>query len=158
MRKNLALAMLERVAGTWTVTGSHPYLPGRSLEGLVTFEPIDDGAFIRMHSKMDDPEIPEGVAIFGTDDVAANTGTMLYFDMRGVARTYSVAFDTDGFSWSRDAPDFAQRFQVTIAKDGRTMEGEGTMRRNGQAWEPDLRLSYVRAGRMVSPPSTPTSA
>ena len=144
IKKNPALATLDRAVGTWIVTGSHPYLPGRTLHGRVTFDVVEDGAFIRMHSKMDDPEVPEGVAIFGTDD-ADNTGTMLYFDVRGVARTYSVAFDADGFSWSRDAPQFAQRFHVTIAKNARTMEGQGAMKRDGQTWEPDLRLSYVRA-------------
>lgn len=144
MRTNPALAALERAIGTWTVTGSHPYLAGRTLRGRVTFEGIEGGAFLRMHSKMDDPEIPEGVAIFGTDD-ADNACTMLYFDVRGVARMYDVAFYTDGFAWSRDASGFAQRFRVTIAKDGHTMEGEGTMRKEGATWEPDLRLSYVRA-------------
>ena len=144
MKRNPALATLDRVVGTWTVTGSHPYLPGRTLHGRVTFEPVEDGAFIRMHSKMDDPEIPEGVAIFGTDD-ADNTGTMLYFDARGVARKYSVAFDADSFSWSRNAPQFAQRYHVAIAKNARSMEGEGEMKKDGHAWEPDLRLSYVRA-------------
>ena len=117
MRTNPALMTLDRAVGTWTVTGSHPYLPGRTLCGRVTFERIEGGAFLRMHSKMDDPDIPEGVAIFGTDE-ADNACTMLYFDVRGVARMYNVAFDTDGFAWSRDAPAFAQRFRVTIAKDG----------------------------------------
>jgi hypothetical protein len=44
----------------------------------------------------------------------------------------------------RDAPQFAQTFRVRIAKDDRTMEGEGTMKKEGKDWEPDLRLSYVR--------------
>lgn len=146
MHTNPALATLDRAVGTWTVTGSHPYLTGRTLRGRVTFERIEGGAFLRMHSKIDDPEIPEGVAIFGTDD-DDNACTMLYFDVRGVARKYDVAFHADGFTWSRNSPQFAQRFRVTIAKDGRTMEGEGTMKKGGQAWEPDLRLSYVRAAK-----------
>ncbi len=144
MKTNPALATLDRAVGTWTVTGSHPYLPSRTLHGRVTFERIDGGAFFRMHSKMDDPEIPEGVAIFGTDD-SDNTCTMLYFDVRGVARRYEVAFHADGLTWSRDTPQFAQRFRVTIAEDRGTMEGEGTMRKDRPTWEPDLRLSYVRA-------------
>ena len=143
MKRNSALAPLDRAVGTWTVTGSHPYLKGRTLRGLVTFERIEDGAFLRMHTKMEDPEIPEGVAIFGTDD---DQCFMLYFDMRGVARKYDVVLDADGFSWSRDTPELAQRYRVTIAKDGGTMEGEGTMKKNGGAWEPDLGLSYVRRG------------
>lgn len=141
MKSNSALAPLDRAVGTWTVTGSHPYLEGRTLRGLVTFEHIEDGAFVRMHTRMEDPEIPEGVAIFGTD---GDQCFMLYCDTRGVARKYDVVFDADGFSWSRDTQEFAQRFRVKIAKDGRTMEGEGTMRKDGGAWEPDLGLSYVR--------------
>jgi hypothetical protein len=96
-----------------------------------------------MHSKMEDPEFPEGVAIFGTDD-DGQTCTMLYFDERGVSRRYDIAFHPNGFTWSRDSPKFAQRFRVTIANDGQTMESEGTMKRDGAAWEPDLCLSYAR--------------
>jgi hypothetical protein len=143
MKTNPALAPLDRVVGTWTVTGSHPYLPGRTLRGRVTFERIEGGAFLRMHAKMDDPEIPEGVSIFGTDGDATHA-TMLYFDERSVARRYDVVLDADGFTWSREAPKLAQRFRVTVAKDGATMEGEGMMRKDGTTWEPDLRLSYVR--------------
>jgi hypothetical protein len=71
------------------VTGSHPDLPGRTLRGSVTFERIEGGAFLRMHSKMDDPEIPEGVAIFGTDDGDnADEGvSRRYGARRGRART-----------------------------------------------------------------------
>jgi hypothetical protein len=143
MKANPALALLTRTVGTWAVTGSHPYLPGRTLRGKVTFEPIEGGAFLRMHSKMEDPELPEGVAIFGTDG-EDETCTMLYFDERGVARKYDVTFQADGYTWSRDSPKFAQRFRVTIAVDGRKMESEGSMKKDGGSWEPDLRLSYVR--------------
>lgn len=143
MKANPALATLAHIVGSWSVKGTHPYLPGRDLTGRVTFESIEDGAFVRMHSKMQDSEIPEGVAIFGTDG-DDSTCTMLYFDVRGVARTYRVEFHSKGFTWSRDAQKFGQRFRVTIAEDGKTMEGEGSMRKEGKDWEPDLRLSYVR--------------
>jgi hypothetical protein len=145
MKPNLALAPLDRVVGTWTVTGSHPYFPGRTLGGNVTFERIEGGAFLRMHSKMVDPEFPEGVAIFGTDG-DDGTCTMLYFDTRGVARKYDVEVRADGFTWSRNSPQFSQRFRVTFADDGSRMESEGTMKKGDGAWEPDLRLSYVRVG------------
>lgn len=140
---NPGLSRLERAVGTWAVTGSHPYLPGRTLRGRVTFDRIEGGAFLRMHSKMEDPDIPEGVSIFGTDDTD-DACTMLYFDVRGVARRYEVEFHADGFTWSRLAPKFSQRFRITIADGGRTMEGEGLMRKDDQPWEPDLRLSYSR--------------
>jgi hypothetical protein len=69
---------------------------------------------------------------------------MLYFDERSVARHYAIEFHDDGFTWSRDTPQFAQRFRVTIAKDGQTMAGEGTMKKDGAEWEPDLALAYLR--------------
>jgi hypothetical protein len=144
MKANSALSPLQRALGTWIVTGSHPALPGRLLHGRVTFELIEGGAFVRMHSKMEDAEIPEGVALFGTDS-DDGTCTMLYFDERSVARRYDVTFGADGVTWSRDAPQFAQRFRVSIASDGRTMEGNGTMKKEASEWESDLQLSYVRA-------------
>jgi hypothetical protein len=144
MKPNPALAKLKRLVGTWRVTGSHPLLPGRVLHGTGTFTPIEGGAFIRVHTKMKDREIPEGVAILGTDD-GLGTCTMVYFDSRGVSRRYDVELHANGFSWSRNDPKFRQRFRVKIAKNGRTMEGEGSMKRPGKRWEPDLRLSYVRA-------------
>lgn len=91
---NAALAPLERAIGTWSVTGSHPQMPGRSLPGKVTFERIEGGAFLRMHSKMDDPEFPEGVAIFGTDGDEDDACTMLYFDEGKMKK--------DGGSWEPD--------------------------------------------------------
>jgi hypothetical protein len=141
---NAALAPLDRVLGSWTVTGSHPHLPDRTLPGKVTFERIEGGAFVRMHSTMDDAEMPDAVALFGTDG-DEDTCTMLYFDTRGVSRRYEVTLHADGFTWSRDARSFAQRFRLTIAPDGRTMAAEGTMKREGSDWEPDLHLSYARA-------------
>ena len=143
MPTNRALSPLDGTIGTWNLTGSHPYMPGRTLRGRVTFERIEGGAFIRMHSKMEEPEIPEGFALFGTDD-DHGTCTMLYFDVRGVSRLYDVTFHEDGFTWSRDSAKFAQRFRVTFGEDGRTMESVGTMKKEGGEWEPDLRLSYVR--------------
>jgi hypothetical protein len=144
MQANPALAVLDRLVGQWAVTGSHPLLTGRILRGRVTLERIDGGAFIRLHTRMDDVEIPEGVAIFGTDPAGA--GTMLYFDIRGVARVYTVELREGGFTWSRDghAPDFAQRFHVEVAPDGRSMRGTGSMKKPDADWEPDLSLDYRR--------------
>lgn len=70
---------------------------------------------------------------------------MLYFDDRGVARRYDITFHEDGFTWSRDSDKLAQRFRVTYAADGKTMDSKGTMRKDRGEWEPDLSLSYVRA-------------
>lgn len=47
-------------------------------------------------------------------------------------------------TWWRDSQKFSHRFRVTIASDANTIESEGTMKKEGGAWEPDLYLSYVR--------------
>jgi len=69
---------------------------------------------------------------------------MLYFDERGVSRKYDVEATPAGWLWSRNAPDFAQRFTLTLSPDGREIVGKGEMSRNGGPWEPDLELTYTR--------------
>jgi len=96
-----------------------------------------------MHSEIDEPEIPSGIAIFGTDD-ATGECFVLYFDERGVSRRYEVTFHDDGWQWSRTTPEFSQRMVGAIAADGRTMTSRGEMSRNGAPWEPDLELTYTR--------------
>jgi hypothetical protein len=141
VKPNPALGPLHRAIGAWRTTGHHPYLPGRTLHGRASFEWIEGGAFVAMRTRMDDPEIPAGVAIFGTDD-DAQRASMLYFDERGVARKYDVEIRDEGFTWSRDAPSLSQRFGVTFA-DG-AMRGRGEMSKDGVAWEKDLDLDYAR--------------
>jgi hypothetical protein len=42
-----------------------------------------------MHSEIDEPGIPSGIAVFGSDDSTEEL-FMLYFDERGVSRKYEV--------------------------------------------------------------------
>ena len=49
---------------------------------------------------MDEPEIPNGVAILGTDDAHSNAGAMLYFDDRGVSREYRWTISGSVWRWS----------------------------------------------------------
>jgi hypothetical protein len=97
-----------------------------------------------MHSEIDEPEIPTGIAIFGTDDTT-NECSMLYFDERGVSRRYEVSIKDNVWKWWRNAPGFSQRFVGTIAPDGRTIDGRGELSRDGTNWEGDLQLTYTRA-------------
>lgn len=141
--QNARLAEFAPLLGEWTTTGTHPYLTGRTLRGRVTFERIEDGAFVRMRSTSDEPEIPSGVAVFGTDD-AQGEGTMLYFDERGVSRLYAFKIGGGEFAWWRDDPAFRQRFTVSIHPDGCRLSGKGQMSRDGEPWEDDLGMEYVR--------------
>ena len=141
---NPRLQPLSVLVGTWTTVGTHPLVPGKTFHGRTSFDWMEGGAFLVMHSQIDEPEIPTAIAVFGTDDTA-DTCSMLYFDERGVSRRYEVSVRANEWRWWRDAPDFSQRFAGTIAPDGRTITGRGEYSRNGGPWEPDLALTYTRA-------------
>jgi hypothetical protein len=140
---NPALAPLERVVGAWTTTGTHPMVPDTVFHGRTTFEWLEGGAFLIIRSEIDEPQIPTGLAIIGSDDKLGTLG-MLYFDERGVSRRYEVAMHGDVLRWWRDAPGFSQRWVCTIAGDGRTMVGKGELSKDGSTWEGDLELTYTR--------------
>jgi hypothetical protein len=64
---NPALKPLSFLVGEWSTEGSHPMLPGKVLRGRTSFEWSEGGAFLVMRSEIDEPEIPSGIAILGTD-------------------------------------------------------------------------------------------
>ncbi len=138
------LRALAGLVGDWTLLGTHPLIPGKTFHGRATFSWIESGAFLQFRMHIDAPEIPDGVAIVGTDDATPDAGAMLYFDVRGVAREYRWTVAGRVWTWSRDEPGFAQRMVLTLAEDGQSGEAQGQMSRNEQAWEPDLQLSYRR--------------
>jgi uncharacterized protein DUF1579 len=140
---NPALTPFEVFIGEWKTTGSHPYLPDTVLHGRVSFEWLEGGAFLIMRSEIDEPRFPDGVAIFGSDDVEKKF-FMLYFDERGVSRKYTVSMEGNQLKWWRDDPSFSQRMSITIEDDGNKMSSKGEMSRDGGAWEDDLELTYTR--------------
>ncbi|MEP6574436.1 MAG: hypothetical protein ABJD11_17175 [Gemmatimonadota bacterium] len=144
MKQNPALESLSVLVGSWNTVGTHPMVPGKTFHGRTSFEWIEGGAFLIMRSQTDEPEIPSGIAIFGTDD-AKGECSMLYFDERGVSRRYQFSFEDNVWKWWRNAPDLSQRCTVKIAADGRTMVSEGELSRDGAKWEGDLDLRYTRA-------------
>src|SRR2546430_9053808 len=88
MQANPRLQALAVLIGEWTTVGAHPMLPGKTFHGRATFTWLESGAFLLFQSHIDEPEIPDGVAILGTDDAALDAGAMLYFDVRNVSREY----------------------------------------------------------------------
>ena len=143
-KPNPALHPLRALAGAWNTVGTHPLVPGTTFHGRTTFEWIEGGAFLLMRSRIDEPGIPSGIAIFGSDD-ATGACSMLYFDEREVSRRYKVSLRDGVLTWWRDDPEFSQRFTGTISADGRTIVGRGEMSRDGAPWEPDLQLTYTLA-------------
>jgi hypothetical protein len=142
-KPNPALASLSVLVGTWDTVGTHPLVPGKTFHGRTSFEWIEGGAFLIMRSQIDEPEIPSGIAVFGTDD-ASGECCMLYFDERGVSRRYEATFRDNEWRWWRNATGFSQRFVGSVAADGRTIVSHGELSRDGEHWEPDLALTYTR--------------
>jgi hypothetical protein len=60
---NPALGPLARLVGQWRTTGTHPLIPGTTFHGRTSFEWHEGGAFILMRSEIDEPEIPNAVAV-----------------------------------------------------------------------------------------------
>lgn len=143
-KPNPALAPLSALVGTWHTVGTHPLVPGKTFHGRTYFAWLEGGAFLVMRSQIDEPEIPSGIAILGSDD-ATGEWSMLYFDERGVSRRYATSFRDGEWRWWRDAPDISQRFVGSVSADRQSIVSHGELSRDGVHWEPDLALTYTRA-------------
>ena len=66
-----------------------------------------------MRSEIDEPGIPSGIAIIGSDD-STQEYFMLYFDERGVSRKYEVTLRDNVWKWWRNVPGFSQRYEGTL--------------------------------------------
>jgi hypothetical protein len=141
---NPALEHFGVLVGEWTTAGTHPMVPGTTFHGRTSFGWLEGGAFLVMHSEIQEPDIPTGVAVFGSDD-ALGECYMLYFDERGVSRKYQVTLRDKVWKWWRNAPGFSQRFSGTLSEDGLTIISKGELSRDGITWEGDLELTYTRA-------------
>jgi hypothetical protein len=142
-KKNPRLELLGAFVGTWRTVGTHPMVPGKTFNGRTTFDWIEGGAFFVMRSQIDEPEIPSGIGVFGTDDGTGGC-RMLYFDERDVSRHYEVTLQDGVLSWSRDDADLSQRVTMTLSPDRRTITGVGQMSQKGGPWKGDLSLTYTR--------------
>lgn len=140
---NPALKPFGVLVGKWKTVGSHPYFPDVVLHGRASFDWIEGGAFLILHSEIDHPEFPDGIEIFGSDD-AEKKFFMLHFDERGVSRKYDVTIDGNQITWFRNDPKFSQRMTLTIDEAGRKMTSKGKMLRDGGKWEGDLELAFTR--------------
>jgi len=139
---NPALKDLAPLIGEWQTTGHHALMPDTTFHGRVSWAWIEGGAFMMMRTEIDEPGIPSGISIFGSDD-ATGQFFMLYFDERGISRKYDVAISEKHITWWRDDPTFSQRATLTI-EDSNHIVSKGEMSRDGAEWESDLALTYSR--------------
>ena len=140
---NPALEPFRVFIGNWTTTGTHGLVPDTILHGHASFEWLENGAFLMMRSKVDDPRFPSTITIFGSDD-AENAYHMLTFDERGVSRKYDVTLRDNIWKWWRNAPGFFQRYEGTITNGGNTIITKGELSKDGVSWEKDLDLTFTR--------------
>jgi hypothetical protein len=97
-----------------------------------------------MHSEMDEPQIPSGLAIFGTDQDPDRI-IMLYFDERGVSRQFDVTVESGAIHWRRENAKFSQTMTLRVVGRGARIEQTGRMSKDGGPWEEDLSVIYERA-------------
>lgn len=140
---NPALEPLSMLIGEWKTEATHPYFANRTFHGHASFNWIEGGAFILMHSGFNEEGIPSGIAIYGSDD-ATGEYFMLYFDERKVSRKYEVSMHDNVLKWWRNAPGFSQRYSYTFVDNGDTIMGKGELSRNGTDWEKDLEIKFTR--------------
>lgn len=143
VKQNPALKPFEVLIGEWETTGSHPYFSDTFLHGRASFEWIEGGAFLLMRSEIDNPNFPDGLEIFASDDVAKKY-FMLHFDERGVSRKFDVAIDGNQIKWWRNEPSFSQRYTLSIEDNGNKLISKGEMSRDQGEWEKDLELTFIR--------------
>ncbi|HEY8317493.1 MAG TPA: hypothetical protein VIG76_01550 [Amnibacterium sp.] len=136
----------EPFIGEWDTTGVHGMIPDTVLHGQASIDRMQPGGFLRIRSSIrEDVGIPAGVAILGGDGDSGRY-VLLHHDDRGVTRIYDAAIEGRVLRWWRDAPDFAQRYRLTVAADGLSMAGKGELCQDGSTWHQDLDLTYTRVG------------
>ncbi len=139
---NPLLKPLSVLVGKWDMVGSHRLLPD-PLHGRAYFEWLEGGAFLKMYWQIEDPKIPDAIAIFGSDD-GGETYFMLYFDERGVSRKYEMTLDDNVWKYWRDISGFSQQFTGTLSDNGDTINGVWELSEDNSTWKRDLELTYTR--------------
>jgi hypothetical protein len=133
---------LEALVGEWTMEAGPPGGPPWPGDARVSFEWLDRTYLIERWT-VEMPEAPDGIAIIGPDQSGENL-VQHYFDSRGVARVYGMSLDGGVWKLWRDGEDFSQRFSGTFSEDGTRIEGRWEIAHDGETWETDFDLTYVR--------------
>jgi hypothetical protein len=140
-KKNPALIPLSGLIGSWNVTMNHVALP----EPVTWKASVEwfENAFIIMRWLVE-KDIPDTVMIMGRNENKPNDMySLLTYDSRGVSRTFDMGFSKGVWKFSREDPDFFQRFEGIVNKDSITGKGENSYD-SGKTWEHDFDMTYTR--------------
>ncbi len=143
---NPALKDLEFLIGKWEMELSNAaFLPDRSatVKGEVSFEWLEDGAFLimRMGGK---PSTSQGAIWLINRDESSSDYKVFYYDDRKVSRIYEMSFTDNLWKLRRRSPNFSQRFEGKISKDGNKILAKWEKSEDGQKWEHDFDVTYTR--------------
>jgi hypothetical protein len=138
--RNEKLERLNGLVGSWRLTISDAWFlepAGTEVHGSATVEWLGD-AFLVMRCDLDG----DLTMVFGRSD-ANDAYTALYQDDRGVCRVFAVTIEGTRLEFTREDPDFHQRFIAEIEPDRILGRWEASEDR-GQTWRKDFDLTYER--------------
>jgi hypothetical protein len=142
--KNEALTEVgEALVGEWTMTMTNAWFlesPDIKVTGEATIAWLGD-AFLELRGSMG-MDHGSWHWVIGRND-AREQLVLLYHDERGVLRVFDMTFGDGQWTFSREDPDFHQRFICTVSDDrieGRTEASED----EGKTWRKDFDLIFER--------------
>ena len=145
-RHNPALNQLEVLVGDWEMEISNAaFLPSPSdtAKGLVSFEWVQDGAFLMMRMGDKPPSLPAAMWLISRDESTPDY-TVLYYDARSVSRVYGMSFSESVWKMWRESPGFWQRYEGKLSKNGNTITAHWEKSSDGTKWEHDFNITYTR--------------
>ena len=141
---NEAMAALEGLVGSWTVTLTDAWFlegPDVRVPGSATFEWLDD-SFLLFRWTMEDEERSWSTFVIGRSD-ARDGYVAITGDYRGVNPVFDMTFGDGEWRMSRADPDFHQRFIATVEPDRILARAEASDD-EGQSWRKDFDLIFER--------------
>ncbi len=144
---------LDPLVGSWRM---HALSGGDVVaSGTVTFDWIEDGAFLLQRAVADPPtdSTPElwvqnspfpTTTVIGVDD-RTDTYSFAYSDARDVHRVYRMTLDDGRWQiFGQSGPEFFQRFTGTFSADGRTIDARWETSSDDETWTLDFEQTYTQ--------------
>src|SRR5262249_33234722 len=132
------LEPFNALVGSWKIEATHPMVADTVVHGIAEFEWLEGERFLLQRSRLDHPDFPDSLIVFGPDD---NGLSMNYFDSRGVHRIYQVSLSDGIWRMWRHSPGFSQKFSARLSADGNTIEGLWKLSRDDTNWNNDLAVN-----------------
>lgn len=143
---NPALKDLALLIGNWEMELSNATFllePSVTVKGKVSFEWLEDGAFLIMRMGDRLSEAPSAIWLIHRDD-SSSEYKAFYYDDRKVSRIYDMSFSNNVWKLWRQSPDFSQRFEGKMSDEGNKILAKWEKSEDGRNWEPDFDVTYTR--------------